>query len=178
MKQLFFTIFLLFTCLLTVQTQESEQFGELIPYTKWWAKVLAKVEEENRRIVCDMRLFIPKGKIKANFKVETKSFSNEESVLVIEVQTKSSELIFDDRGGNLISQTRFFGRITSKSRNFDKVFEEIIEIPTSLEQIDQFFPVVYRRAIKLPKDKYTINFVVNSVDTENIATKKFKIEIK
>jgi hypothetical protein len=177
MKQIVLIIFLSLIFVLNFKAQDSEQFGELIPYTKW----LAKVEEENKKIDCIIS-DTPSNKfekIKISFKFETKTLPNGENIVLFQTQTNSKELVFvENSEGEIVSRIRYFGRITSKDNKFDRVFEEFMPITVKREQLENFFPIDYRRAFKLSKGNYTFNLAVSDVMTGNKAKKKFKFEIK
>jgi len=159
MKLLIFTICLLLSFFVTTKAQDSGIFGELIPYTKW----LAKIQEKNKGIVCIIDSKPKPEKLNISFGIETKTLQNTETVAVIKMGAKSNELIYLERDGKLISETRFWGRIMSKDKKFDYVFEEIIPVTIEMNQMDKIFPVVFQRFYNLPKNKYTINLFANDV---------------
>lgn len=177
MKQIILIIILSLIFCLNAKTQDTEVFGELIPYSKW----LAKIEEENKKIDCiisddpSMKF----EKLNVSFGFEIRTLQNNENIVVIQAQTNSKELVFMERSdGETVSRIRFFGRITSKDNKFDRIFEEFMPISITREKLQEFFPVNYQRAFKLPKGKYTLNFAISDVMTGNTVKRKHKFEIK
>lgn len=179
MKQLILAILFLFCVISNLKAQDTTEAGKLIPYKEW----LAKIEEQNKRIVCIIGYFPkPDEKLNAVIKVEDKTLQNSENVTAIEIQTESKDLLYLDDGKTGTAMMRYFVRITSKDRKFDSISEEILtidEIPTDvmLKSLPKTFPVYYRRTFKLPKGKYTFDFLADNRGSGRLK-KKIKFEVR
>lgn len=177
MKCYLSAIFLILFFFSNINAQETVTFGELTPYTKW----LANEIERNKGIHGE---FFKSRKFNANFKIKTEVMEGQEDAVIVKIETSSDDLDYFDKGGIMTSMMRYFGRITSTDFKFDSAFEEIIkikEIPA--DKWTEIFPnlktssVIYQRAFKLPKGKYTVNFAIDNRGSKE-AKKKIKFEIK
>jgi hypothetical protein len=175
MKKLIISIVVLLTFLLNVNAQTSEQTSELTPYSIW----LQKQYDETKKIRnADYVVFIKPVRIKIKFEIATKMLKTGKNAVSITAETTADEIVFQEVGEKVSARLDYFGRIISKDKTMDGVFEERKDVEVKVENPTNYFPVFFEKTFELPKGKYTFYFRVTDVFSGNYTVKKTKFEIK
>jgi hypothetical protein len=175
MKRLIISIVVLLTFLLNVKAQISEEVSKLTPYSTW----LQKQSNETKKVRnIDYVVFIKPSRIRIKFETETKTLKTGQNVVSITAKTTTDEIVFQDVDKKVLAQLNYFGRIISKDKIIDGVFEEQKSVEVTVENLTNSFPVIFEKTFELPKGKYTLYFRVTDVFSGNYTIKKIKFEIK
>ena len=178
--KLLFTVFLLLIILSNGNAQDSIEKVTLTPYIEWLTK---KTNELNRKqTICIIDFYDGKPKkIRANFEIANNTEENHENNSTFTIKTTASEIVFSEFDTKLRATVNYRLRIYSNDRVIDGILDEQISVYVDYKTpatIADDFPVVYRRMVSLPKGKYTAEFLIRDVESENNTTKKIKFEIK
>jgi hypothetical protein len=188
MTKFFFTSFLLlFTFFsLNVKAQNLEEVSELMPYSEWLEQKRIEQEqinEQNKRIIGadSISVKIKYRKIK-NFIVDVKTEVSQinENIVTVKFTTPIKELIFEDVAGKPTSRFRYYGRIISKDKKFDKVFDDSTTLIYKVEELFNGIEnsTTFKKTFKLPQGKYKLIFMLKDKYSGISKIKTFKLEIK
>jgi hypothetical protein len=173
MKSLIISTLLLFALFLDASAQNSVQATELIPYTVWLRNRL----KETKNVVCILDLGGKPSKLKAVFEVEPKTLQNGETIALITFKTTTNDVVFEDIDKKITTIIDYFGRITSKDKIIDVVFQAQQILVSDENELTRLQSITYTKSVQLPKGKYILNFKISD-SSGNFATKNIKFEIK
>lgn len=187
----------LLTLFPSVNAQTSEKTSELTPYSEWLEKKIEQYKNTNvifivkkpfskkiKDFFVKRRIFGDKSEtLKFSEKLKNKTLENGERVVSIIVETSDKDVAFEDVGGKPTARIRYFGRIISKKKNFDRVFEDFLVLTSDLERLLNMTDTTekktrFQKSFNLPKGKYSFSLIVTDWVAGIRGTRKFKLEIK
>jgi hypothetical protein len=163
-----------------VKAQSTDEISELKPYSEWLEKKRIESERNNPRPVEYMISFGPPQKLKTKFNLVILSTQSEENITSIAFTTPIKEIVFEDIERIPTSRIRYFGRITSNDKKFDRVFEFFSILTRNLDELKKINSqaTIFKKSFRLQKGKYRFEFIITDVKSGNYRVKSFKMEIK
>lgn len=174
MKQIVFIIFLSLVFVLSIKAQDSTEVSQLTP-----CPVPRQLTKSELKKIKDQIIHIfPSEPLKIFVGIEPIILPNEKRASLIKSQMNSYEVVFQDmNNGDFQGRFNFFIRISSIDKRTDGCFEEKRNFTLKKDEIGRKVWLNYNKLFELPKDKYTITFIVRDIQTGMIGVEKITFEV-